>query len=167
MFKSLTLSHLQPSLKLFVILAVLSFSACSKPPEFEYLNGSPGYFADLAGQWTVINYWAPWCKPCIQEIPELNKLNHEQDSIRVIGINFDQPDAQLLAEQAKELSIAFPNIVIANGVDPFMQYFGYEKPKALPMTVIISPDVELKTVLWGPQNESTLKPLMINADSDF
>ena len=28
---------------------------------------------ELRGQWVVINYWAQWCKPCIEEIPELSK----------------------------------------------------------------------------------------------
>ena len=36
--------------------------------------------ADLQpDQWNVINYWAIWCKPCREEIPELNRLDQEAD----------------------------------------------------------------------------------------
>ena len=39
----------------------------------------------------IINYWATWCAPCRDEIPELNELAHElSESLLVIGVNFDQ-----------------------------------------------------------------------------
>ena len=45
--------------------------------------------AALKGQWVVINYWARWCKPCVKEIPELNKLNQQHTDITVLGVNYD------------------------------------------------------------------------------
>jgi thiol-disulfide isomerase/thioredoxin len=49
----------------------------------------------LRGQWVVINYWAIWCKPCIQEIPELNALN-ELPEVTVLGVNYDGAAAEEL-----------------------------------------------------------------------
>lgn len=54
----------------------------------------PGFStADLAkGQPTVVNFWASWCAPCVEEHPLLVQLA-EQSKVRVIGVNYkDQPE---------------------------------------------------------------------------
>lgn len=58
-------------------------------------KASPGISsAELAnGQVSVVNVWASWCGPCIQEHPNLTKLK-TQHNVRLIGINYkDQPEA--------------------------------------------------------------------------
>ena len=151
---------LLPAFKCAFVLCVLLFTACSKPVDFHYLNGKTGNFEGLKGQWTVINYWATWCKPCIKEIPELNALAAKHENIKVLGINFDHLEQAELAVQAGKLGIHFDNIVVSNGVDPFMTHFGYAKPTALPTTVIISPNLTIKAVLMGPQDEATLSSMI-------
>ncbi len=160
MFKTPANALLVPVLKVYFIIIALLMVACSKPNDFNYLRGHEAAFDDLKGQWTVINYWAEWCKPCIKEIPELNALDANNAHIKVIGINFDQPQKAVLMEQSDKLNIKFDNILIAEGPDPFLQRFAYEKPKALPTTVIITPNLSVKVVLMGPQDEATLSALI-------
>lgn len=143
-------------------MAIILLVACSKPADFQYLSGEQGSFNDLKGQWTVINYWAQWCKPCIKEIPELNNLNARHGNIRVIGINFDHPSSVELTEQSGKLSIQFDNILIGKEGDPFRQHFNYAKPTALPTTVIITPELTVKVILMGPQDEEALSALIKN-----
>jgi cytochrome c biogenesis protein CcmG/thiol:disulfide interchange protein DsbE len=62
-------------------------------------NGAPGEglrTADLAtGEVTIVNVWASWCGPCIQEHPILVWLK-EQHELRLVGINYkDAPDKAL------------------------------------------------------------------------
>ncbi|MFH6603912.1 TlpA family protein disulfide reductase [Maribacter algicola] len=38
---------------------------------FEDLNGNPVSLTDFKGKWVVLNYWATWCRPCIEEMPDL------------------------------------------------------------------------------------------------
>ena len=56
------------------IALVLLLGACGDKPE----TGGVPRLEDLRGQWVLVNYWAQWCKPCIEEIPELNQLDSER-----------------------------------------------------------------------------------------
>ena len=104
----------------------------------------------LRGQWVVINYWAIWCKPCIQEIPELNALN-ELPGVTVLGVNYDGDAAEILEQQMQQLGIAFE--VLAT--DPASQ-LGTTRPMVLPTTLIIDPAGELRDTLVGPQTLESL-----------
>jgi thiol-disulfide isomerase/thioredoxin len=103
------------------------------------------------GQWVVVNYWAEWCKPCIKEIPELNDLNSQNADVTVLGVNFDGAVGDELARQLDELKVAFETLPY----DPSAE-LGIERPRALPTTVIISPEGDLKEVLIGPQTQESL-----------
>ena len=103
------------------------------------------------GQWVVVNYWAEWCKPCIKEIPELNDLNSQNADVTVLGVNFDGAVGDELARQLDELKVAFETLPY----DPSAE-LGIERPRALPTTVIISPEGDLKEVLIGTQTQESL-----------
>lgn len=103
-----------------------------------------------SGSWRVINYWAIWCTPCREEIPELNTLNQQEDIV-VLGINYDGKSGDALAEQATALGIAFPQLA-----DDPSQRLGTRRPKVLPTTLLVSPDGKLLTTLTGPQTAETL-----------
>lgn len=48
--------------------------------------------ADYRGKVVLVNIWATWCKPCVMELPELQKLHHAHgDDFVVVGINVDKP----------------------------------------------------------------------------
>ena len=106
-------------------------------------------FQGEGDSWTVVNYWAVWCKPCREEIPELNELNKEAD-IQVLGVNFDRKTGDALAIDSKTLGLDFNNIE-----DP-SQALGVERPSVLPTTLVISPEGEVEAVLVGPQTAATI-----------
>lgn len=45
---------------------------------------------DLRGKVVVLNFWASWCAPCIDELPLLNALAREHDGLLVLGVNFKE-----------------------------------------------------------------------------
>lgn len=134
------------------LLACNLLIGCTPAPEFIDHRGNSGRFADFRGQWLVINYWATWCKPCVEEIPELNHLAQSYtDRVVVMGVDFDkQQDARLL-EAIDKLGIEFPVLL----ADP-SSTLGYDYPQVLPTTFLIDPQGKLHTVLKGPQTLATL-----------
>jgi thiol-disulfide isomerase/thioredoxin len=105
----------------------------------------------LQGQWVVINYWAKWCKPCVAEIPELNRLDQEYQQITVLGVNYDGTTGDELQQELIELGVAFPTLA----TDPAEQ-LGVPRPRVLPTTLVIDPDGKLRETLLGPQTVETL-----------
>ncbi|MFC4351833.1 TlpA disulfide reductase family protein [Fodinicurvata halophila] len=54
------------------------------------------HIADFEGQLLVVNFWATWCKPCIEEMPELNALQteHGGDDLQVLTVSNDRGGAE-------------------------------------------------------------------------
>lgn len=127
-----------------LLLIILSLGACGK-------SDSPDATSlDRMGEWTFVNYWANWCKPCIKEIPELNRL-HALDGVRVLGVNYDGAVGDDLQAQLDNLDVQFPTL----STDPEARY-DIERPQVLPTTLVINPKGELRAVLVGPQTEESL-----------
>jgi len=63
--------------------------------ELPGLDGTPVALPDGSGRPLLINYWASWCAPCIEEMPELDRYAASQgsDGVQVVGIALDDPDA--------------------------------------------------------------------------
>ena len=107
------------------------------------------------GQWIVINYWAQWCKPCIEEIPELNALDQKYEQVTVLGVNYDGAIGEALAEQKNRLGLAFASLE----ADPSAQ-LGIPRPIVLPTTLILNPEGQLAATLVGPQTTESLEQAM-------
>jgi thiol-disulfide isomerase/thioredoxin len=103
----------------------------------------------IPNQWNVVNYWAIWCKPCREEIPELNQLN-QIDNVVVLGVNFDRKVGEALVSDAAELGIEF---TIIDDPSPRLDI---TRPSVLPTTLILSPDGDLVATLVGPQTAESI-----------
>ena len=74
----------------------------------------------------VVDFWAPWCRPCLMAAPVLEDLAEEYSGrITVTKLNVDQYQKAA----AKYGIMAIPNLIIFKNGEPFSQIIGY-KPKA-------------------------------------
>ena len=79
------------------------------------MNGKTHRLADYRGKWVLVNYWAIWCPPCLEEIPELSSLHdaHHDKDLQVIGIAIDSGSGKKVADFARAHGISYP-VVIGN-----------------------------------------------------
>jgi thiol-disulfide isomerase/thioredoxin len=97
-------------------------------------SGKPQRLSDYKGRWVVLNFWATWCVPCIQEIPEISAFQRDHRDVVVIGVAVDAEDAAKVRAFAKKVGHDYP-LVLSN--DAVEKQLG--EPKALPTTRIYDP----------------------------
>ena len=90
--------------------------------------------ADYRGRWVVVNFWATWCVPCIQEIPEIAAFARAHPDVAVIGVATDAQDAAKVKRFAAKLVHGYP-LVLSN--DAVEKELGH--PYALPTTRVFDP----------------------------
>jgi thiol-disulfide isomerase/thioredoxin len=138
---------------IFVLLLATLLAACNQPaPDGVDVNEAPINISSYQGKWVVVNYWAMWCKPCLEELPELNKLykNHK-DKVMVLGVSFDVLPNDNISTFAKSLHLTFPMLTRFD-----LEKFGVAHVPTLPMTFLFSPKGELVKTLQDPQTEESV-----------
>jgi len=102
-----------------------------------------------------INYWATWCLPCLEEMPELADFREEhQEVVEVYAVNYDGLDVDQLRKEILALQVKIPALL-----DDPNRRLGYERPSVLPATVVML-DGQVKEVLIGPQTKQTLETVL-------
>lgn len=133
-----------------IVLAVALLGACS-PEAWVDQHGKRIEPQSLTSRWLVVNYWAEWCGPCRDEIPELNTLSIERPDVAVVGINFDGLTEAELRKVSDMMEIRFPVL----GHD-FASAMGLARPSVIPTTYIIAPGGGEAIALQGPQSAEAL-----------
>lgn len=147
---------MKTSVSRFVIcLLFMSLAACSKP-DFNTVSGSGDNFAQ--GKWLIINYWATWCGPCREEIPDLNEFMLKRADVKIYGVNYDNLSGEALNAAIAEMGIEFDSML----ADPAPQ-LNIPRPRVLPTTLLIDPEGNLKATLVGPQTADTLSAAITKA----
>lgn len=108
--------------------------------------------ADAQGKIVLVNYWAEWCKPCREEIPELNSfLAENRARVVLYGVNFDGASGDELARQEQAMGIGFPTLAADPG-----PALGWPLPMGLPHTVVTDSTGTRRLDLSGVQTSKSL-----------
>jgi len=112
--------------------------------ELTDLTGKPFSLATLKGKPVVINFWATWCGPCKEEMPDFQKLAASElgKSVKIVGIGID--NAANMQAFSKTLGISYTLLEGGPGGLDLIKALGNEVG-GLPFTLVIDPSG--KTVL--------------------
>lgn len=111
-------------------------------------QGNSQPLSQWKGRPLVINFWATWCAPCIQEMPELSALQMELTSrhIQIVGIGIDS--LSNIAEFSQKYKISYPLYVAGMGGAEFSKQLG-DQTASLPFTVLIDASGQVKKTYLG------------------
>jgi thiol-disulfide isomerase/thioredoxin len=116
--------------------AVIRFASNPSPmPPFlvSDVNGQVISTADLRGKVVLLSFWATWCPPCREELPELIQLADKyKDKLVVIGVSMDDAPPQAVAQFAREAGVNYPIVMGSYGISD--EYGGVA---ALPTSFIV------------------------------
>lgn len=121
-----------------------------------------GHAWDLAGQrgkWVVVNYWATWCAPCREEMPELSALASMREHIEVIGLAYEEIEPDAMQAFLDEFPVTYP-IAIVGTYDPPADF---DTPRGLPMTWLIAPDGSVARRFLGPVHAREIETAIAEA----
>ena len=114
--------------------------------ELPDLRGTTHRLADWRGQVILLNFWASWCQPCVEEMPGIQRLVEQMRGrgFVVVGVNVAEAQRRA-ARSVEEMGIGFPVLLDAEG-ETFHAWGG----KALPTSALIDRRGRLRYVGLGP-----------------
>jgi peroxiredoxin len=123
---------------------------------FDDADGRPQPMKQWEGRLLVVNFWATWCAPCVEEMPELQRIHGEfaDRGVAVVGLGIDSPSA--IRRFRDEHRLNLPLLVAGAGGSELVRELG-NPSGALPYTVLIGRDGLIAQARLGRIREAELR----------
>jgi peroxiredoxin len=137
----------------------------AKAPNFtsKDMNGKKVVLAELLGRGPIlVDFWATWCKPCIKELPYVQRL-HEQfaeKGLTVLAVTIDSPKSQSRVKPfIKGRNFTFP-VVMDGSQDVFRKMQG---KGSIPYVVVLDSDgnIRYRHTGYRPGDEKELEKIVL------
>ena len=141
--------------RLFLSLCLLLAASSVAANEFVFkdMQGKIQRLSDYHGKWVLVNFWATWCPPCLEEIPDLVDMHNARQAkdFVVIGIAMSSSRESVLSF-AKQMSISYPIVL---GDDKAAAQIG--RIDALPTSYLYDPNGKLVSYQSGMLTREVLE----------
>jgi thiol-disulfide isomerase/thioredoxin len=146
-----------------IVLLTLLFGGHSRAiaaPDFHLtdLSGKTHALAQYKNRWVIVNYWATWCPPCLEEIPDLVALydSRKDRDVMLLGVVFDYKSKQEVLNYVDDMLMSYP--IVLGDAAVTKQIVGAD---VLPTTIIYNPQGELVKVKRGLVTKAYLESVML------
>jgi thiol-disulfide isomerase/thioredoxin len=116
------------------LLGAILAATAANAFELADTSGARHRLADYKGRYVVLNFWATWCVPCIQEIPEIAAFHRDHREVVVIGVAIDAEDVAKTKQFAAKVGHDYPLVLSDDAVEKQLGAM-----RALPTTRIYDP----------------------------
>ena len=149
-------SWLLPLLAIF-LLSLSTVSTAANNFVLKDMAGKKHTLSEYKGKWVIVNYWATWCPPCLEEVPDLVALydSRKNRDLVILGVAFDYQSAKEVADYVSDMLISYPIVL---GDDDVMKQIGFSD--VLPTSYIYNPRGELIKTKHGLVTKQYLDSLL-------
>lgn len=144
---------------LMLVLSCHSNAEVLAKPSFlvKDMAGVTHQLSQYKGKWVLVNYWATWCPPCLEEVPDLVNLydQHHKKDLMVLGVVFDYKDVKEVNEYVDDMLMSYPIVL---GDDSVIEQIG--AADVMPTTFIYNPKGKLVKTKRGIVTKQYVENLM-------
>ena len=119
-------------------------------PDFTVSDGDHTvHLANYRGRVVLLNFWATWCPPCIEEMPALIELHHERPDLAILAVSIDEDP------EAYSRFITRRHVDLITVRDPGQKAAGLYHSKMWPETYVIDRQGVIRRKFIGAQDWSS------------
>jgi peroxiredoxin len=139
---------------LFALLLACSWAGYAADFSLEDMQGKTHRLSDYRGKWVLVNFWATWCPPCLNEIPELVSLHnaHQNKDLLVIGIAMDSGSSNKVNAFVQAHGISYPVVMSDRKVKAQLG-----EVQILPFSYLYNPQGELVSSQAGEVTRASVE----------
>ena len=127
-------------------------------PDFELatLDGETFRLSAQRGKVVVVNFWATWCPPCREEIPDFVALQDEfRGRVVFVGVSEDEGGADVVRPFVEQYGINYPIVL-----DDATLSSRYEGITGYPTTYLVTPQGRILAYMPGGLTRDVLRPIL-------